>query len=86
MQIPEYLDEIFPNVHTLPVSHTKTIIELTTPLNQCAKENELHEVNNIAVTNLANELRAEFDNQDKSLKKHRGCYSTSIRNSSMRTS
>ena len=47
------------------------MIELTTALNQCAEENESHKVNNIALTNLANKLRAEFDKQDKSLKKHK---------------
>ena len=75
VEIPEYLEEILPNVHTPPVlstdSHTKTMLELTSALKQCAEQNESHKVNNIALTNLTNELRTEFEKQEVSLKKHK---------------
>ena len=71
VEIPEYLEEIIPHVHAPPVSPTKTMIELTSVLNLCAVENESFKVNNIALTNEANNLRAEFDIQVIALKKHK---------------
>ena len=68
--VPVYLREIVPRAQA-PSSHTKTITELTTALNESAVENETLLVNHLALTNKFNQLRTELEKEIESSKKHK---------------
>ena len=61
-------------------SHTKTMSELTAALQQNAKENDKHNVDNITLTNIQNQLREELSKQVKVSKTDRRVNLTTIRN------
>ena len=61
VDIPEYLNDMFPNKHPLEQSHSKTMMELTAALNLTAEENERFKVNNLALINMCDQLRSELE-------------------------
>ena len=79
IDIPKYLLDIVPKVQVPIPSHTKTMAELTAALQQNAKENDKHKVNNIALTNIQKQLREELSKQVELSKNERRDIQAAIR-------